>query len=133
MARSLVVLLLVLGVGAATAESHTMPRETRVQEMHFAKRCGEQSVTAVKACIHRAAIHWRVSYRDGLYLADRESNFNPNICNTQGSGACGLFQFMPGTWASTPYGRYSVFDAKYNALAWAWAWSRGWQSHWACC
>ena len=100
------------------------------QERWFAKRCGEQSQSAVLACVHRAALHWGVSYQEGKALSWRESNWNPNICNSQGSGACGLFQFMPRTWGATPYGRFDVFDAKYNALAWAWAWSRGWQSHW---
>jgi soluble lytic murein transglycosylase-like protein len=127
---ALVLAVLVFGAATEWSVAHPMPRETRSSELWFAKRCGEQSVKAVKACIHRAAIHWQVSYHDGLYVAERESRFNPNICNTQGSGACGLFQFMPGTWAATPYGHYSVFDARANALAWAWAWSRGWQSHW---
>lgn len=111
----------------ATVEAHN---KSSAQERYFAHRCGEHSTAAVLSCVHRAALHWGVSYQDGKNLSWRESNWNPNICNRQGSGACGLFQFMPGTWASTPYGRYDVFSAKYNALAWAWAWSRGWQSHW---
>lgn len=119
--------LLISGV----AHAHPMPKDTRNAERYFAARCADSPTTAVKACIHRAAIHYKVSYREGLYVAGRESNFNPKVCNTQGSGACGLFQFMPGTWASTAYGNHSVFSAKYAALGWAWAWARGWQSHWA--
>lgn len=110
-------------------QSHPMPKDTAKQERYFAKRCGEQSLKAIHACIHRAAIHWDVSYRDGLCIASRETgprncrNMDPNICNTFGSGACGLFQFMPRTWGATPYGHHSVFDAKWAALGWAWAYS----------
>lgn len=116
---------------AAPAWGHPMPADTRGKELYFAKRCGNSPTRAVLACVHRAAIHWGQDYRQMKAIAWRESNYRPEVCNSQGSGACGLFQFMPGTWASTPYGGYSVFSAKYASLATAWAWSRGWQSHWA--
>lgn len=129
----IIVLAWVAGAFVPPAQGHPMPKKTAKAELYFAKRCGEQSVRAVKACIHRAAIHWGVSYSDGLYIADRESKFNPNICNSQGSGACGLFQFMPRTWCATPYCSRDRFSAKWNALAWAYGWSgRGGlgPSHW---
>lgn len=112
------------------AYGHPMPKRTAKAELYFAHRCADSPTSAVLACIHRAAIHYGVSYQDGKYVANRESRFNPKICNIQGSGACGLFQFMPGTWASTPYAGFSVFSAKHNALGWAWLWSRGGQGHW---
>lgn len=111
----------------ASVQAHN---KSSVTERYFAKRCHERNTQGVLACIHRAALHWDQSYSQMKAVAWRESKYNPNICNTQGSGACGLFQFMPGTWASTPYRGYSVFSAKYASLATAWAWSRGWQSHW---
>lgn len=122
----------VLCLVPASVDAH---KKSSPAERYFANRCGEQSVSAVKACLHRATIHWNdqpgaPSYSTALYIARRESNFNPNICNTQGSGACGLTQFMPGTWASTPYGGFDVFSAKYNALAFAWGWSHLGPSHW---
>lgn len=118
-----------------------MPAKTRQAELYFAHRCGEQSVKAIKACIHRAALHWGVSAQDGYYIGSRETgnrdsnSFNPNICNSEHSGACGLFQFMPGTFDSTPYRNYDIFDAKYNSLAWAWLYRQPGAPcvHWAMC
>lgn len=116
---------------APTAAAHERSSET---ERYFANRCSEQSVRAVKACIHRAAIHWNADYGTGLYIAKRETRYRANICNSEGSGACGLFQFMPRTWAATPYGRYSRFSAKYNSLGWAYLYTRpGGCTHWAAC
>jgi hypothetical protein len=48
------------------------------------------------------------------------------------SGAAGLFQFLPSTWARTPFGRYSVFDPYANALAAGWMHSRGRGGEWVC-
>ena len=114
---------------AAPAAAH---ERSSPKERYFANRCGEQSVTAVKACIHRAVLHWAPtsSYSNALYVANRETHYNPNICNSQGSGACGLYQFMPGTWRSTPYGGQDIFSAKHNALAFAWGWTHLGPSHW---
>jgi hypothetical protein len=48
------------------------------------------------------------------------------------SGASGLFQFLPGTWASTPFGRYSVFDPYASSLAAGWMHARGRGGEWVC-
>lgn len=123
-----------LTLGTATVQSiaHPMPRDTRQQELFWAHRCGEDNVGQVKACIRRAVIHWAptADTATAFYVADRETHFNPNICNSQGSGACGLFQFMPGTFCATPYCGQDVFSAKVNALAFAWGWTHLGPSHW---
>jgi soluble lytic murein transglycosylase-like protein len=67
----------------------------------------------------------------GLRVARCESNYNPDAVNGW-SGTEGLFQFMPSTWRGTPYGRYNVFDPKYNALAAAWVYSRQGGGPWQC-
>ncbi len=56
-----------------------------------------------------------------LRVADCESQYNPNAVNSS-SGASGLFQFLPSSWASTPQGRQglSVFDPAANAQGAAW-------------
>ena len=56
-----------------------------------------------------------------LRVAKCESNYNPLAVNSS-SGASGLFQFLPSTWANTPQGKagLSVFDATANAQAAAW-------------
>ena len=63
-----------------------------------------------------------------------ESGGNPGVHNEAGSGASGLFQFMPGTWTSTtglapPASAYSP-DVQIRAAAALWA-SSGW-GPWGC-
>ena len=60
-----------------------------------------------------AAVQWAMN------VAWCESRYHPNSVNSS-SGASGLFQFLPSTWAFTPYAGYSPFDPRYNALAAAW-------------
>lgn len=60
-----------------------------------------------------------------------ESRYHPNSVNSS-SGAAGLFQFLPSTWAFSPYASYSPFDPKYNALAAAWLYARDGPSQWVC-
>lgn len=86
----------------------------------------------VKSCIHRAAIHRHVSYGTMLFIANRESGFDP-LAKNPSSTASGLFQFLTSTWAHTPYAGRSIWSAKWNALAAGWAMGRGYYSWWACC
>lgn len=66
-------------------------------------------------------------------VARRESGLRPWVSNYEGSGAAGLFQMMPGTYAGTPPGRagLSVFSPYANALGAAWLVSRGGWGPWA--
>jgi hypothetical protein len=66
-----------------------------------------------------------------LRVAKCESGYNPNAVN-RGSGASGLFQFMPATWASMPQGRQSVFNAVANAQAAAVLYARSGPNQWSC-
>ncbi len=66
-----------------------------------------------------------------LAVAQCESGLNPGAYNAS-SGASGLFQFLPGTWATTPYAGSSVFDPWANANAAAWMWSVGRRGEWVC-
>ena len=69
-----------------------------------------------------------------LGVAWCESRYNPNAVNP--SGAAGLFQFMPGTWAANSvragYAGASVFDPVANANVAAWMFARGSASQWQC-
>ena len=71
------------------------------------------------------AVQWAMN------VAYCESRYHPNSVNSS-SGASGLFQFLPSTWAFTPYAAYSPFDPKYNALAAAWLYKRDGPSQWVC-
>lgn len=60
-----------------------------------------------------------------------ESGDNPNAVN-RSSGAEGLFQIMPGTWAGTPYASASEFDPVANAKAAAYIYAHRGPSAWTC-
>jgi soluble lytic murein transglycosylase-like protein len=66
-----------------------------------------------------------------LRVAKCESNYNPYAVN-RSSGASGLFQFLPSTWAGSPYHAQSVFDPSANAHAAAWLYQRDGPSQWVC-
>lgn len=74
----------------------------------------------------QAAVDW------GLTVAKCESTYNPNAVNP--SGAEGLFQFMPSTFAATPPGRagQSIWSPVASSEAAAWMYSQGRQGEWEC-
>jgi hypothetical protein len=72
-----------------------------------------------------AAVQWAMN------VAWCESRYHPNSVNSS-SGASGLFQFLPSTWAFTPYASHSPFDPQYNSLAAAWLYARDGPSQWVC-
>jgi uncharacterized protein YabE (DUF348 family) len=63
-----------------------------------------------------------------------ESRFNPGAYNA--SGASGLFQFMPGTWAANSaragFAGANVFDPVASANVAAWMFARGQAYQWVC-
>jgi uncharacterized protein YraI len=65
-----------------------------------------------------------------LRVARCESELVPQAVNPAGS--YGLFQFVRGTWESTPYADQDVFEAWANANAAAWMWSVGRRHEWVC-
>lgn len=85
----------------------------------------------VKGCVRRGALKYRQSFGAMLAVARCESNLNPRAYN-RSSGASGLFQFLPSTYRSTPYGGHSIFSAKYSALAAGWMWAHGRRGEWVC-
>jgi len=60
-----------------------------------------------------------------------ESRYHPTSVNSS-SGASGLFQFLPSTWAFTPQHSLSPFDPVANSNAAAWLYSRDGPSQWEC-
>jgi len=83
--------------------------------------------------IYAAADKWGQPRADMLRVARCESNLDPRAVNSS-SGASGLFQFMPSTFAFTPNGkaRQNIFDPYASADAAGWMWANGMRNHWAC-
>jgi hypothetical protein len=84
----------------------------------------------VVSIIYAAAAAYGQSGDDMLRVATCESGLNPYAYNP--AGWYGLFQFVPGTFAGTPYGAYDIFDPWANANAAAWMWSVGRRGEWTC-
>lgn len=80
--------------------------------------------------IARAADRFGQSRSEAYYVAHRESRYDWRVTNSS-SGAAGLFQFMPRTWAHTPYRSRSPYHPRWAALAAMWMWDRGYKSHWS--
>ena len=90
-----------------------------------------ESRTRVSKCfIARAARHYGQPLSQAYAIARRESRFNYRVTNAS-SGAAGLFQFMPGTWESTPYRWHSPYHPKWAALGAMWMWKKGGYGHWS--
>jgi hypothetical protein len=81
--------------------------------------------------IYAAADTYGQPRADMLRVARCESVLDPRAVNAT-SGASGLFQFMPGTWKSTPFAGEDIFDPEANANAAAWMWSVGRRNEWHC-
>ncbi|MGC4191739.1 MAG: SH3 domain-containing protein [Thermomicrobiales bacterium] len=81
--------------------------------------------------IYDAADRYGQPREDMLRVATCESGLDPSAVNAS-SGASGLFQFMPSTFASTPYADQDIFDAWASANAAGWMWSVGRRNEWEC-
>jgi hypothetical protein len=81
--------------------------------------------------IYEAADNYGQSREEMLRVARCESGLNPSAVG--GGGAYhGLFQFVPSTFAGTPYGQYDIYDPWANANAAGWMWAEGQKSSWVC-
>lgn len=85
----------------------------------------------VEQIITRAARRYDQSPSIMLRVARCESNLDPYAVNRAGP-YYGLFQFLPSTWRSTPYGKKDWFDPRANALAAGWMWKQGRKNEWVC-
>lgn len=85
---------------------------------------------SIEDVICQAAINYGQSCQAMIAVAMCESTLSPNAVG--GLGEMGLFQFLPGTWASTPYAGQDPFDPVANANAAAWMWSMGRRGEWYC-
>lgn len=122
LAAAVVLTVLAAATTPAMAGCQTRACEERVG----AKQCSQKRVVP---CIRRAALRWRVDFRMLLRKARCESGLNPHASN---GVHIGLFQFNPGTFASTPYAGRDPWRAKWNALAAGWMHHVGRGGEWVC-
>ena len=94
-------------------------------------RSGNSGGGDIVPIIYAAADAYGQSREDMLRVARCESGLDPNQV-TPPYQASGLFQFLPGTWATTPYASQDIFDPVANANAAAWMWSVGRRNEWVC-
>lgn len=96
------------------------------------KRTGEKcDHGAIKQCIKYGAVKEHYDYGTMLAIASCESGLNPHVTNPS-SGAGGLFQFIPSTWAANKYARYSRYHPKWASLGAAWKMRRDGTGEWVC-
>jgi soluble lytic murein transglycosylase-like protein len=119
--------VLIIGSAATDAHAHSGCHSRECVERVARKQCSQ---TRPVPCLRRAAIRWRVSFRLQLAIARCESGLIPTRTNDRGSGSSGLMQFMPSTWATTPYRFRWIFSARWNALAGAWLMRRAGTAPW---
>jgi hypothetical protein len=84
-----------------------------------------QIISAAFSPLGQAAVTW------ALRVAWCESRYHPNSVNSS-SHASGLFQFLPSTWAGTPWHAQSPFDPTANAQAAAWLYKTYGPQRWVC-
>jgi resuscitation-promoting factor RpfB len=101
------------------------------------RRLGTRTPTGgaeIEAIIREAAAAHGANADQLVRVAYCESRFNPGAYNA--SGAAGLFQFMPGTWAANSvragYAGASVYDPVASANVAAWMFARGQAYQWVC-
>lgn len=96
----------------------------------FDRRCSQ---SRPRACVELAVRRYRLTGWQAAWMRrvpGCESRWSVGAYNP--SGASGLFQFMPGTWATTPYGRRSIWSARWQAHAAAWMVLQGRTGEWVC-
>jgi uncharacterized protein YabE (DUF348 family) len=101
------------------------------------RRIGTRTLPAsseIEQIIRDAAAAQGADAEQLLRVAYCESRFNPGAYNA--SGASGLFQFLPSTWAANSvragYAGASPFDPVASANVAAWMFARGQAGQWVC-
>lgn len=89
-----------------------------------------KDINVTRCFVKRAAAHYGQSERQALAISYRESRWHPHATNSS-SGAAGIYQFMPVTWAHQPYKHHSPYQPRWAALAAMWFWDHGGYHHWA--
>lgn len=109
---------------------HTRLCDHRIDVAWASKHRAGTAGGSITSIITQAALRFGQAPSDAIRVATCESGLDPSQNNS--GGAEGLFQFMPGTWATTPYASMSIFNAWASANAAMWMWSHGRRGEWVC-
>ena len=101
---------------------HARRTERKLRRWRSLYHCSQSKVVN---CIRYATRIHGGDFAHNLACAKSESGLNPYVRNSGGSGAAGLYQFMPTTWSSTLARMNvrtpkSIYSAKWQARAAAW-------------
>jgi hypothetical protein len=111
-------------------------RLTREHGRYLAARRRVHALTRTLA--HRTSTREAIELACSVYgncstlwrRAGCESHYNPGAHNA--SGASGLYQFLPATFATTPFASFSIWSPYANALAAGWMMTHGRGGEWVC-
>lgn len=112
------------GYGSAAGDRH-LAQQQAAQAASARPPSIQDVIRSAFAPLGGGAVDWAEQ------IAYCESKYDPNAVN-QASDAQGLFQFLPSTWAGTPFAGASPFDASANAKAAAWLFQTYGPSQWEC-
>ncbi|HEY6891177.1 MAG TPA: transglycosylase SLT domain-containing protein [Solirubrobacter sp.] len=117
------------GHKGTVATRHT---ERRLQHWRALYHCTQGKVVN---CIRAATRTYGGSFVHNVACARSESGLSPYARNGGGSGATGLYQFMPSTWSRTlarmGVGAKSIYSAKWQARVAAWKFSHDVFGEWS--
>jgi hypothetical protein len=101
------------------------------------KKTVARDVTIQEAVSLASIVYPQLSVDRAWCLIGHESKGSPTARNTKavwnGEHATGLYQFLPSTYASTPFGGFSIYNPLAQALAAGWMHAHGRGGEWATC
>ena len=96
-----------------------------------------RDVTIQEAVSLASIVYPQLSTDRAWCLIGHESKGSPTARNTKsvwnGEHATGLYQFLPSTFASTPFGGFSIYNPLAQALAAGWMHAHGRGGEWSTC
>lgn len=115
---------------AAKFRHRTRQLQTALHRTHVLTRIMLRRSSVVEAINLACAVYGHCSTLWRRASCETGRTFNPRAYNP--SGASGLFQFLPSTWRTTPYARFSVWSPYASALAAGWMETHGRGNEWVC-
>ena len=91
------------------------PFRTAAQVDGVPRGASREIVDAIRDASQKSGVDFKYM----LAKAQTESSFDPRA-KARTSSASGLYQFMPGTWATTPYAHRSIWSARWQSAAARW-------------